>query len=70
MALELLVAALAVLGYFVGSYADERRARLEVRKLRRLRDQPRFAAKGFPWDITFKRPLRSASAAPRIRFVD
>jgi hypothetical protein len=70
VALELFVAALAVLGYFVGSCADERRARLEVRKLRRLRDQPRFAAKSLPWDITFRRPQRTASASSRIRFVD
>jgi hypothetical protein len=70
VALELFVAALTVLGYFLGSYADERRARLEVRKLRRLRDQPRFAAKNFPWDVAFKRPLRSASANRDLRFVD
>lgn len=36
MTLEIVVAALAIAGYFAGAYADERRARRATRKLRRL----------------------------------
>lgn len=48
MTLEIIVSMLAVLGYLVGSYADERRSRQQHvpgydghfnRRLRRLRDQ-------------------------------
>ncbi len=38
MTLEFVVAALAVLAYLFGSYADERRSRRQGKKLRRLRD--------------------------------
>jgi hypothetical protein len=38
MSLEIIVVALAVLGYAAGSYADERRSRRYGRRLTRLRD--------------------------------
>jgi hypothetical protein len=38
MALEFIVAALALVAYLFGSYADERRSRRQGRKLRRLKD--------------------------------